>query len=882
MCQLQSGGKLQGVVIGGNFTSLGGVNSPGIALFDPNNSTIQAIPGLSGTVKALYCDPSGTVYIGGMFSAANSTNAVSWTTDGFKSLPFTGFNGAVTSITKDSNSNIVFGGSFDGLGNTTTPDQQNSQRIPISSAKVTVSDNTQRAGFDSPSNIICKDPAASGSGATWLLADGSKAGTLNVMFDYGFNPTLLRIKNTQFEGRGVKTWYFSAFPSNGIMNFTYEDQSGAKKSCTNICPLGQGNGNFTDYKFVNSVGMNGFTVTFTDFYGEGAGLDDIELYSNDIYAYAINDFNEPACPGVSFPSSASTTGVWTNKTGIPGTTSYLSSQVSKSTSANDANVVFTPDIKQSGNYSVTIFTPGCIGDGTCTSRGRVNVSGSFSSATSPSPAFSTDIFQTNNFDKYDQIFLGHIDASSSSFKPSITVTPSAGQDGTITVVAQRVRFELMTSSGGLNGLFEFNPSSPTIDMNFRKSTVDSVGTSLNSGAVVNALTTVGSSVYVGGKFQGSGLANFLHIGDDNQNVPNSGLNGAVSTMYQNGSGVYVGGAFNSTQDGKGPAGLSGIALLSTNNTWSALGAGVRGKVAYIIPFQISLSSSKNTDFALAVSGTFDQINAFGSFAAVSVKNFAVWIPSRNAWLQNLNIPSVFLQGILTAQTDVQGNPPLFAGAVSSFDVTASGAVEITGATSLESFPIQIQSPKLVSGSSKRKRATTTGASSRAGVLTGLFTTNNNKNFTVLGGHFTSGDISNLLIIDGQNSDKLSGLPSGIDPSSTFTSVAAVSNSLFAGGALSGTINNTPVSGMVVYDLAASKYANPQPAALRGGSNGSVTVTAIASQPNTQSVFVAGSFDGAGSFNCPSLCIYDTSRQQWVSISYRNTLLSRLPIHEIIS
>jgi cortical protein marker for cell polarity len=873
MCALSANGTQQGVVIGGNFTSLGGVNSPGMALFDPNTQKIQAISGLSGRVNALYCDPSGTVYVGGLFSAANSSNAVAWTTAGFKSLPFTGFNGAVMSITKDSNQNIVFGGSFDGLGNTTTPNVQNSQRIPITNAAIQAGPSSTQAGLDTPANIICKDPTTDGPGNAWLLADGSKGGALTATFGYGFNPSLLRIGNTKYQGRGTKTWSFIALPINGLMNFSFVDETGVTQHCAADCPLPQGNSSLQDFEFVNQVGMNGFRIDFSDFYGAGAGLSTFELYENDIYTFAVNTFNEPACPGVAFPAKSTNTGTWSMTQGVNGSANYLTSQLHGSPiDGNGTSVTFTPDIKQAGNYTVTIYTPGCLEDNTCGTRGRVTLTGSLASASAGNgPTFKQDIYQSNNFDKYDQIFTGYVDATSDSFKPTITLTPSPGQNGPLNVVAQRVRFELVTSTGGLNGLFEYNPSSPTVNLSFEKSTVDNAANNLNGGAVINALATVSNSIYAGGSFRGSGVSNFMQIGNSSQVPPNGGLNGAVQTMFLNGTIIYVGGAFNGTANSGGPAGVNGIVLYdTTNNTWTPLGAGVSGSVNFIVPFQINLNGGKNAVLAFGISGTFDHINAFDNFPAIPVNNFAIWIPGRNNWLENLNLPTVSVQGILTAEVDVPGNPSLYAGSVASFDVDSSGAVEITGPTSLEAFPVQIQSQKSVASNSSQKAvANTTFNGGPGGVLTGLFDTQNSKNFTVLAGHFNAitsdgSSINNLVIIDGANSDKLSGLPTGLDSTSTFNSVAAVSNSLFAGGSLSGKVNGDSISGLVVYNLNTSSFVTPQPAQLVSSTGSPVSVVAVAPQPKTEMVYVAGSFTGAGSFGCPSLCIYDATTQQWIA------------------
>src|SRR5205085_11695658 len=57
-------------------------------------------------------------------------------------------------------------------------------------------------------------------------------------FNFGFQPTKLRLRNTRQNGRGTRTWRFTALPINGIMNFTYIDPAtGRNLSCTSECPL---------------------------------------------------------------------------------------------------------------------------------------------------------------------------------------------------------------------------------------------------------------------------------------------------------------------------------------------------------------------------------------------------------------------------------------------------------------------------------------------------------------------------------------------------------------------------------------------------------------------------------------------------------------------
>ncbi|KAA8570411.1 hypothetical protein EYC84_002700 [Monilinia fructicola] len=191
----KSDGTLVGVVIGGNFTSLGNVESQGIALFNSNTSAITALPGLSGSVSALLCDQStSAVYIGGYFDSTNSSNVIKLVDNNLVALPFSGFNGRVNSISKASNGNIIFGGAFTGLGNSTatvtskssnTTDQQ---IVNISGAEITSAGSTTTSGFSDPRNIVCKTSGTDGAGNTWLLEDGS-AGFWKATFGFGFQPT---------------------------------------------------------------------------------------------------------------------------------------------------------------------------------------------------------------------------------------------------------------------------------------------------------------------------------------------------------------------------------------------------------------------------------------------------------------------------------------------------------------------------------------------------------------------------------------------------------------------------------------------------------------------------------------------------------------------
>lgn len=282
MCPfIRKSGELAGIVIGGNFTSLDSTEAQGAALWDPNTNSVTALTGLNGSVNALYCDQdTDTVYVGGDFKGLNSSNAITWyAMDGWANTPFQGFNGPVNTITKAPDGQIVFGGSFTGLANTTTPQQKDQQIINLSTANISNSSSASTNGFSDPKNIVCKTSGEDGAGNTWLLPD-NVPGFWKADLNFGFQPTKLRLYNTQQDGRGTKTFRFTAFPINGIMNLTYTDpDSNQNFSCDATCPL-RATTDPQEFRFVNPVGMNSFQIDISEWYGSGGGLNGIEVFQN--------------------------------------------------------------------------------------------------------------------------------------------------------------------------------------------------------------------------------------------------------------------------------------------------------------------------------------------------------------------------------------------------------------------------------------------------------------------------------------------------------------------------------------------------------------------------------------------------------------------------
>ena len=866
----RSNGDVAGVIIGGNFTSLDREEAQSVALFDLDSGNITTLDGLEGQVNAMLCDQdTDRVYLGGKFKMDDSTNAVAWNLDdGWDNLPFAGFNGAVSSITRASNGHIIFGGSFTGLGNTTTSNSTDEQMINIFDANITATGSATTDGFSDPRNIVCNIDGADGAGNTWLLADGTP-GSWEANFDFGFRPSRLRLRNAREDDRGTKTWRFTVIPDTGILNFTYTDPgTGQNRSCTSECPLSDDpDVDFQDFFFVNSVGMNGFKIDISDFYGSGGGLSSIELFTKDVSAYAINRFNDPSCADLDTASSATATGPWQEVSSAESSSKYLSARLTSPIDEDSASVVFSPNVKESGNYSVNMYTPGCIGDNTCANRGQVNVTGNMSR--NENITFSTSLFQTNNFDKYDQVYIGFIDAASPSFRPTITVTPLGGQSlDEMVFVAQRVGFSLISSSGGLNGLFDYDPKSDEIDSsNFEDSPINQLASDFSSGSKVSSLVSSGDILYVGGDFSSSDDENIVSINSDDESVSSldGGLDGAVASMHLEDSKLYVGGEFDKARGGD-VDGLGNVAVYDTEDkSWSALGAGLNGHVHHVVAMKLELEDEE-AETAIAFSGVFTECLEFGDNPASEVSGIAVWVPSKNNWLQNLDQATPAYSGSLSASIlelpDEKGS--LYAGALAASQIGASGAATLTDGK-LGRFPVKVLGDTSDSNSTSRvnRRELVFATDAISGVVAGTFYDEDDKDFTILAGRFAAETsdgsiINNLVIIDGKDNDKVSGLSSDIGDNSTFAAVAVKDNVLYAGGLVSGTVDGDSVRGLIAYDLDSNKYPE-QPPPLSGGES---SVSAITIQPDSGDIFVGGSFDQAGSLSCPGICIYEAKQAQW--------------------
>lgn len=868
MCEyVNKDGADRRIVVGGNFTSLGGVVAKGIALYDPDNNKITTLDDFNGKVNALLCDgDANRVYVGGQFSLNKSANAIVWEDGNWKVLPFEGFTGPVSTITRSNNATILFGGNFDGLQNFSTPSVKDAQTLNIVSAQVTAEQTSDVPGFNDPAAITCTN----GTEKQWLLRDG-QPGSWTATFRYELFPTKLRLINANQGGRSTSNFRFTAFPLGGILNLTYTDPgSGQKRHCEAYCPLAASN-EPQDFEFVNVVGMKSFRLDILTFRGAGGGLSSVQLFQDDIFTYAIPGLNEPACAAGPVRSASSASGSWSETQVNPqGDSDYLSADISAANSQT-SQIVFEPHIEQKGKYQVLVYTPGCIQDGTCGTRGRMVVGGTVTK--DGKPIQSVSLFQTNNNDKYDIVYEGDVDPAGADFRPTITISPDPQQtQAVVKIVAQKVQFRLIgdakgsaanssNSSSGLNGIYEYDPRNVEIS-NSADSRLQAAGLQLNDNASVVDIVVKDDLTYVAGNFTARDN-NFQHFfiidknSDNLPNVPEGGLGGLVNTMVLVGDLLYVGGSFTGTKAGSS-AGMAFIGAYDiSKSSWVSLGGGVDGQVTEIVPIRLNLTTGL-TD-CLAVSGEFTNVRPNNNANnTVSADGFAIWVPSKTQWLETMKTEDISITGLLSAVVK-SANDYIYAGSVQSNTVSSSGLVYLLD----DNDKIDVAQSSLAfagsPGSGLRKRAVV--SQNITGVVTGIFFKEGGKNLTVLGGRFEAngknGPVRDLAFIDGNSAaGDVTGPSSEFDAQSTILALHILDRQLYVGGSLEGT---NGISGIAIWDMDKMRLADNQPQPLVGDN---VTVHQISHRPDSKDVFVAGDFNSAGSLTCANLCIYQSEVRQW--------------------
>jgi hypothetical protein len=140
------------------------------------------------------------------------------------------------------------------------------------------------------------------------------------------------------------------------------------------------------------------------------------------------------------------------------------------------------------------------------------------------------------------------------------------------------------------------------------------------------------------------------------------------------------------------------------------------------------------------------------------------------------------------------------------------------------------------------------------------------NITALAGYFVGQDsnsstIYNLALINGRNSDQISGLPSGFNHDLVFLSLVVAGTILFAGGTVRGNIDRQDIGGILAFDFVNQILVPTQLTPLTGV-DPTVKVMSIPYDRELVDVYVGGLFEKAGGKDCPIVCIYNVDTLSW--------------------
>ncbi|KAL8827182.1 MAG: hypothetical protein Q9170_007111 [Blastenia crenularia] len=419
--------------------------------------------------------------------------------------------------------------------------------------------------------------------------------------------------------------------------------------------------------------------------------------------------------------------------------------------------------------------------------------------------------------------------------------------------------------GDLSGLFGFNVNawlSGNGSVNGARPMAIS-RTRLDPGATIYDLVSHGDSLFVAGLFGTRGIKNIMMI-QDNASLPlqGGGLNDAVTQLHLEQDMLYVGGNFTGMVNATNIStdALSNVAVYYIlQQRWQSLGAGVNGPVTRLNPLKVNITPNEPPETVILVNGFFDELRGFGDNPSVQLgsnSGLGVWVPSQRNWLQNLPIDQQAFYGYLSDctfnATALQVTDLICVGTLSSYglraNMAAGFAFDESNGMDLNTFNFK--------------------SKDGFGTTTGMFYGRNGLNLTIVGGQFAAiasdqSMMRNLAFVnttDNYHDPDISGITTDFGSNATIQSLAITpDNILYAGGVLHGSVLGQEVDGIFAYDLQRRDFLSSQPSSLLGAS---VEVKAMQMKSSGDRLYIGGSFERAGSIECPGVCAYDMSSQKW--------------------
>ncbi|KAJ2553871.1 hypothetical protein EV175_002782 [Coemansia sp. RSA 1933] len=869
-------GSIAKAYFGGSFISINSTNAGYVAGVDANGNVDSMLGGVDGPVNALFCDDdTQLVYVGGNFTStvsglttdiatmsSSSTGALALynsSQSAWQTLSFHGLDGPVFDFTKMHDS-VYAVGAFASTVDNSSHVPLDTQPINLSACTITGGNNAEIDGFSDPRNIICTTGTDS-AGNTWLMRD-LLTGFYRIDFPFKTTPTILRLMNTLYDGRGTKAIRIEAAENNQVLTMAYlEPSTKSEVFCTQSCPLLQ-NYDWQAFRFVDDEAtlsnITGIIVNIVDWYGQGGGFNKIELYERG---------NTQAI----MPSSASTGG-WTNTSPASYHGTYLTLTVNTSDlqleSTQNASLTMVPDVPESGFYNVYMTIPGCQNTNTCINRSTAKVVIVMDNM----HTLIATVGQHNLVDQEVLIHRGYAPASSTSFSPYLTVGIDTGADinsqaTSVEVVVDFFRFERDTSYTNLNGVLQiYQDQTSPIQLN--GPLYNPLSDTLPNSTIVYAVTSgfpnlthAEETLYFGGQFSSSdsSYSNVAQYSNSSLTpLSNIGINGVVYSMTCINGLLYVGGNFDGTSDSQ-VAARNVAQYNTTSNTWSSLGGGTDGTVTTVTPY------SPFGSLVVGLRGNFEILYADDSPGStnVTVNGLAMWDPVGDMWAGTPYIESAPTLVFSDTWQDRTNNVALIAGSLS-----AVAALEANGAVLLDTTP-SVQRLGIVGFS------LLPDADGRLVVNSGLWYAKSNDTTPVLivGGQFLTPDRSTnvAMLEDG----KWGGLVDGITGEILTLNNAA--NLLFIGGVanVSSTDDDSDFYGLSVYDMDKDKTVDIQSLQGPGGDHESVRVNKVAIRADTSTVVVGGNFTTAGGMlGCPYICTFDINESQWSPLA-SNVLIDQV-------
>lgn len=905
------------------------------------------------------------IYLGGAFvynSTDHSAVLYNTTTNQLQALPFRGFGsasvvhaivlvGGSSSGNSSTDALIVFGGEFDTLGlpqllnhtftNTTVHNTSNSsvlnttwqvdQVVSLRHATLSMIDNGNTSAVVDGSVFTCPNSGV------WVLLEGSDStGQVLVSLPFTVYPSKIRIYNADVaaDGGAVLLFRLLTLPTNGIMNLTYiEPETGELAYCDAWCPLanltllagledeglsvsfGSVNGlelqvtsQYQEFGFVNDVLVQLFTLTVLDHYGSRAALAGFQVFQPYIFAYAndtLNDFS--LCEGSGTFSSLlkEVSGSWYAVGENDGSLGpYLAANVL----GGAAEIEYQPNITFNGQYLILMYTPGCAGDGSCESRGLVNVT-VYSGLTDEPLGEPYTVWQNNMYQKFDQVFYGSINVTNLSdllsvYRPYVRmlyVEGSASLDSAV-VVAYRLRIDIdgindeyfnATNSTNttrttlmvpLNGVFEYslanfssfslaaltnNSASGNLSSgyNYNRTRVfvgnlslNQFGALLDEGARINGLAWALLDVLVcGGDFQSEEGLHLVRL-DIALDAFNTSSNSTAVQQVQ-----LVGGGLDAPVSRLVPMGGSVVALgnFSAFNT-----SGLNLTVT-----TLEGNSTSDLDGVLIYNTSSSMVLTLG--ASISAVDFT------NA---TINGTSVY---VITSQS---GGVLAYDVALEKFLTLGPTVVNVTKAVAAAEWLAYVGNLSVVDlaavdgavldDTSSGLTALLAVAPNTLVLYAPVFSSyvKVNSLLAVLGGRFTDGEVQNVALVQNGTTSALHTI--SWRDSLVVNVFAADENYLFVGFYGAALVSEQVLGGLAVYSLANHTFVSLQPAAM-SSSSGTVLVRALAYHTLLQQLLVGGNFTQAGSLACAGVCLYDTGAEQW-NLPFTSTMLGEVYVMQWIS